>query len=51
MCGEKKAKSYLVIRRMDCGTDSRHGRLGNIIKHIDMWDNDNEFWPTGSEEK
>ena len=31
MCGEKETKNYLVIRRMDWGTDSRHSRLGNIF--------------------
>lgn len=51
MCGKKEAKSYLLTRRIHCGRDSRYGRLRNIKKHKDMWDHENEFWPTGHEEK
>lgn len=49
MCGKKEAESHLLTRKIDCGRDSRYGRLGNIKKHKDIWDHKNKSWPTGLE--
>jgi hypothetical protein len=40
-----------VTRRIDYDKDSMHGHLGDSQEHIDIWENENEFWPIGFEEK